>query len=380
MLVSLLKRKKWIGIATALSILSVLLLPTVAFAQSTGAHTGKSAGFYQQVNLVSNMPKEAPVTDPNLDNAWGLAAGPNTPWWVSDNDTGVSTLYTGQGQIVPLVVTVPTPAGSPASQASSPSGVVFNGTPGFVVSQNGVSGPSLFIFDTEDGTISGWNPQVNRTHAILTVDHSNGGQGAVYKGLAIATNDDGTFIFATNFRAGVVEEYNSKFQLVRSFTDPILARICPFFKQCFAPFGIQAIGNKLYVTFALQDAQKANDVAGRGLGIVDVFSTEGRFLDRLAVGGSLNAPWGLALAPANFGRFSNDLLVGNFGDGHINVFDPESGEHLGQLRTQNGKPLVISGLWALEFGTGGVSGATNQLFFTDGPDGHGLFGFIESHS
>lgn len=380
MLVSLLRRKRWIVIATGLSILSLLLLPAVAFAQSAGNHMGSSGGFYQQTNLVSNVPNEAPVTDPNLDNAWGLAAGPNTPWWVADNDTGVSTLYNGKGQVIPLVVTVPAPADSPASQASTPTGVVFNGTSGFVVSQNGVSGPGLFIFDTEDGTISGWNPQVNRTQAILTVDHSRGGQGAVYKGLAIATNDDGTFLFATNFRAGTIEEYDSTFHLVRSFTDPVLARVCPFFKQCFAPFGIQTIGDKLYVTFALQDAQKANDVAGRGLGIVDVFSTEGQLLRRLAVGGSLNAPWGLALAPANFGRFSNDLLVGNFGDGHINVFDPETGEHLGQLRSQNGRPIVIGGLWALEFGTGGVSGATNQLFFTDGPDGHGLFGFIESSS
>src|SRR5581483_8287486 len=226
MLIRLLKRKSWIALSAAiLSILSLMLLPTIAFAQSTTHQAARSGGFYQQTNLVSNVPNEAPVTDPNLDNAWGLAAGPSTPWWVSDNDTGVSTLYNGQGQIVPLVVTVPTPAGTPASQASAPTGVVFNGTSGFVVSQNGVSGASLFIFDTEDGTISGWNPQVNRTNAILTVDHSNGGNGAVYKGLAIATNNDGTFIFATNFRAGTVEEYNSNFQRVRSFTDPILARV-----------------------------------------------------------------------------------------------------------------------------------------------------------
>lgn len=372
-------KSRFLIVAAFLAALS-LLLPMTAFAQSAASSGMSSQGFYQQTNLVSNMAGEAPVIDPNLDNAWGLAAGPNTPWWVSDNDTGVSTLYSGQGQIVPLVVTVPTPMNSPANQASSPTGVVFNSTSGFVVSQNGVSGASLFIFDTEDGTISGWNPQVNRTQAILTVDRSKVGQGAVYKGLAMATNDDGTFLFATNFRFGDVEVFNSSFQHVGSFTDPLLAHICLLRNQCFAPFGIQAIGNRLYVTFALQDAQKANDVAGRGLGFVDVFSTEGRLLRRLALGGSLNAPWGLAMAPANFGRFSNDLLVGNFGDGHINVFDPMTGRHLGELRTSNGRPLVISGLWALEFGTGGVSGATNQLFFTDGPDGHGLLGFITSQN
>lgn len=385
MRIHLLSRKGWVLTAIALlAVLSLLVFPSMAFASahSTSANSGSTdmQGFYQQTNLISNVPGEAPVIDPNLDNAWGLAAGPTSPWWVADNDTGVSTLYNAQGQIVPLVVTVPTPPATPAGQASAPSGVVFNSTTGFVVSQNGVSGASVFIFDTEDGTISGWNPTVNRTNAVLTVDRSNVGPGAVYKGLAIATNDDGTFLFATNFRFRTIEEYDSNFHLVRSFTDPLLTHICVNFRQCFAPFGIQTIGNKLYVTFALQDAQQENDVAGRGLGFVDVFSTEGRLLRRLALGGHLNAPWGLALAPANFGRFSNDLLVGNFGDGHINVFDPNTGFRLGELRTSDGRPLVISGLWALEFGMGGANGAPNQLFFTDGPDGHGLFGFIQSMS
>lgn len=378
----LLSRKSRVLAAIAsLAVLSLLIFPPVAFASSHSTSSSPAPTFYQQTNLVSNVAGEAPVTDPNLDNAWGLAAGPTTAWWVGDNDTGFSTLYNAQGQIVPLVVTVPTPPSLPAGQPSAPTGVVFNSTTGFVVSQNGVSGASPFIFDTEDGTLSAWSPTVNRTNAILTVDRSTLGPGAVYKGLAIATNNDGTFIYATNFRFGTIEEYNSSFQLVRVFTDPLLAHICPFFHQCFAPFGIQTIGNDLYVTFALQDAQRADDVAGRGLGFVDVFSTNGYLLRRLALGGSLNAPWGLALAPANFGQFSNDLLVGNFGDGHINVFDPNTGRRLGQLRSSDGKPIVIPGLWALEFGMGGTAnGATNQLFFTDGPDGHGLFGSIQSLS
>lgn len=366
------------GIWTAIALftaLSLLILPTTVFAQSHSS----SQSFYTQTNLVSNMAGEAPVTDPNLDNAWGLVSGPTTPWWANDNDTGLSTLYNAQGQIVPLVVTVPTPASTPAGQASSPTGIVFNGTSGFVVSQNGVSGASLFIFDTEDGTISGWNPNVNGTNAILTVDRSKVGRGANYKGLAIATNSNGTFLFAANFRSGFVDEFDSNFQFVRSFSDPFLAGACLVARQCFAPFGIQTIGNQLFVTFALQDKQKQDDVAGRGLGFVDVFSTDGRFERRLVSHGDLNAPWGLALAPANFGKFSNDLLVGNFGNGRINAFNPKTGRDEGEVRTSNGKPLVIRGLWALEFGSGAAAnGATNQLFFTAGPDGHGLFGFLES--
>jgi uncharacterized protein (TIGR03118 family) len=301
---------------------------------------------------------------------------------VNDHDTGLSTLYNAQGQIVPLVVTVPTPLASPASRVSTPTGMVFNGTTGFVVSQNGVSGASLFIFDTEDGTISGWNPNVNRTNAILTVDRSQVGRGgANYKGLAIATNNNGTFLFAANFRSGFVDEFDSNFKFVRSFSDPFLVGACLVARQCFAPFGIQTIGNQLLVTFALQDQQKQNNVAGRGLGFVDVFSTDGRFERRLISRGDLNAPWGLALAPANFGRFSNDLLVGNFGNGRINAFNPKTGKDEGEVRTSDGKPLVINGLWALEFGNGAAAnGNTNQLFFTAGPHGHGLFGLIESQS
>jgi uncharacterized protein (TIGR03118 family) len=370
-------RRAWLfSVAALLAALSLLILPTVTFAQANA----NVKNIYQQTNLVSNKAGEAPVTDPNLDNAWGLAAGPTTPWWVNDNDTGLSTLYNAQGQIVPLVVTVPDPLNSPAGMTSSPSGIVFNGTSGFVVNENGTSGAALFIFDTEDGTISAWNPNVDLTHAILTVDRSKVGQGAVYKGLAIATDkNNNTDIFATNFRFGTIEEFNSNFQLIRSFTDPVLAHDCPLLHQCFAPFGIQTINNQLFVTFALQDKQKENDVAGHGLGFVDVFNTNGQLVRRLIAGDGLNAPWGLALAPANFGHFSNDLLVANFGDGHIHAFDPKTGVDLGQPLDSNGKPIVIPGLWALEFGNGAAAnGATNQLFFTDGPDGHGLFGFIES--
>jgi uncharacterized protein (TIGR03118 family) len=367
------------AISFLLAVLALLSVSSVAFAQSSsyGPQT-----FYQQTNLVSDLPNEATITDPNLVNAWGLSASATSAWWVSDNGTGLSTLYNGQGQIVPLVVSVPTPAAVSAEGISAPTGTVFNGTTGFVVSQNGVSGPSRFLFDTEDGTISGWNPTVAGKNAILAVDRSSVGAGAVYKGLAIATSTAGTFLYATNFRFGTIEMFDSNFQLVRSFTDPFLSHYCPRYNQCYAPFGIQTIGSQLYVTFALQDAAKHDDVAGFGHGFVDVFNTDGTLARRLIAGGVLNSPWGLALAPANFGQFSNDLLVGNFGNGHINVFNPTTGRFLGRLQSSHDHPIVIDGLWALAFGNGAAAGATNQLFFTAGPDSeaHGLFGSIQSQS
>jgi uncharacterized protein (TIGR03118 family) len=371
-------KKRLLTLAAAIALSLLLSLPSAAFASG---HS-QSGGFYQQTNLVSDQPNVAPVTDPNLVNPWGLSASATSPWWVSDNGPGLSTLYNGQGGIVSLVVTVPTPMQSPAGTTSTPTGTVFNGSTGFVVSQNGVSGPAAFLFDTEDGTISGWNPTVNRGSPIVTVDRSKVGKGAVYKGLAIATNANGTFLYATNFRSGKVEMFDANFQLVRSFTDPISAITCRFLRQCFAPFGIQTIGDQIYVTFALQDAQKAGDIAGFGHGFVDVFSTDGKFQRRLVTGGFLNSPWGLALAPANFGKFSNDLLVGNFGDGHINVYSPKTGAFLGQVQSSKGHAIVIDGLWAIAFGNGATSGPTNQLYFTSGTDGesHGLFGFIASVS
>jgi uncharacterized protein (TIGR03118 family) len=338
-------------------------------------------GFYQQTNLVSDIPGVAPVTDANLHNPWGLSDSPTSPWWVSDNNAGVSTLYNGDGAIIPLVVTIPLPGGAPGG---TPTGTVFNpvnstAPTDFVVSENGKSGPSLFLFSTEDGTISGWNPNVDGTHAIIAVDRSTVGQGAVYKGLAIGSRHQQEFIYATNFRSGTVEMFDGQFKLVRSFTDKKLASDCPFPGQCFSPFGIQAIGSKLYVTYALQRPGKHDNVAAAGLGFVDVFDTEGHLLRRLAAGGDLNAPWGLAIAPNDFGRFSHDLLVGNFGDGLINVFDVDSGAFRGQLRDEHGQRISINGLWALAFGNDHLAGKHNELFFSAGlnAEANGLFGKIQ---
>ena len=321
---------------------------------------------YSQTNLVSDIPGMAAVTDPHLKNPWGISFSPGSPFWVSDNGTGVSTLYQPNGAQVPLVVTIPPPEGSDAP--STPTGTVFNGTDDFVVSGNGSSGPAIFIFVTEDGTISGWNPNVDPTHAVRVVDNSR--LSAVYKGLTSAKTSRGSFLYATNFRDGVVEMYNSRFQLVKTFTDTGVP-------PGYAPFNIRNINGSLYVTFALQKENKKDDLAGPHHGFVDVFDTSGNKLRRLISGGVLNSPWGLALAPANFGRFSNDLLVGNFGDGRISAFNPMTGAFLGQLLNRNGAVLSIDGLWMITFGNSTTP--SNALFFSAGINGEadGLFGRLE---
>ncbi len=365
-------RPRLLAVVITIATLLLLLVPVAAYAQATTAN-----GFYQQENLVSDLPNIAQVQDTNLVNPWGLSHGPTTPWWVSDNGKGVSTLYDGNGTPVnplspgspPLVVTIPPPAGG---TTAAPTGNVFNGTSGFVVTEGLLSGPSRFIFATEDGTISGWNPTVDQTHAILAVDNS--ASEAIYKGLAIGSNGSGTFIYATNFHAGTIDVFNSNFApatLSGFFTDPKIP-------IGYAPFGIQNISGKLYVTYALQDENKEDDVAGPAHGFVDVFDTSGNLLQRLILHGRLNSPWGLALAPADFGLFSNALLVGNFGNGRINAYDLNTGEFLGQLRDQSNAPITIDGLWALGFGNDAAAGKHNELFFTAGlnDEADGLFGKI----
>lgn len=349
---------------------SVAVLITLVLLALPGAAFAHADGFYQQTNLVSDLPG-AQFTDGQLVNPWGLVASSTSPWWISDNGTGLSTLYNGQGVKIPLAVTIPVPAGSPAGSTAAPTGTVFSSS-GFNVSENGITAPSRFIFSTEDGTISSWSPTVDPTNAILEVDRSKVGAGAVYKGLTLGSNAAGTFLFATNFRSGAVEVFDSNFNYVSSFTDPTLPK-------GYAPFGIQNIGGNLYVTFALQNAAKHDDVAGQGHGFVDLFNTSGHLLRRIASRHDLNSPWGLAQAPANFGKFSNDLLVGNFGDGLIHAFNPLTGEERGVLKGAKGAPIQISGLWALQFGNGAAAGATNELFFTAGIDGeaHGLFGDLQ---
>ena len=321
--------------------------------------------FYEQHNLVSDGAVPADLVDAALVNAWGLVASATSPWWVADNGTDSSTLYNGStGAKLSLRVSVP----------SAPTGVVFNGGTGFVVTSGSTSGAARFIFATEEGTILGWSPSVAPTQAVVAVDNSAGG--AVYKGLAIASTAAGDRLYATNFHAGTVDVFDAAFHpVLGGFTDAALP-------PGYAPFGIRHLGGTIYVTYALQDADKHDDVAGVGHGFVDAFDTEGNLLRRVASTGRLNSPWGLAVAPADFGTFSGDLLVGNFGDGHINAFDPGhfrgDGElrPRGQLHAADGPPITIDGLWAIAFGNGAAAGPTNALFFTAGPFGeaHGLFG------
>jgi len=337
---------------------------------------------YDVTNLVSDIPGLARFTDPNLVNPWGLSNNGTGPWWVSDNGKGLSTLYDGSGTPQPLVVTIPPPVGG--SPPSAPTGNAFNtahasNPTAFVVTSGTQSGPSLFLFATEDGTLSGWNPQVNATNAILAVDRSS--TGAVYKGLAMGLDLTGApVLYATNFNAGVVELFNASFGLVRTFTDPGLVANCPLPGQCFAPFGIARIGNFVYVTYALQKPGKHDDQAGLGNGFVSVFDASGNFVRRLVSNGVLNSPWGLTVAPhSGFGcRFAGALLVGNFGDGLIHAYDRTTGTLLGTLEGAFGQPLMIEGLWAIEFGNGGQAGPTSTLFFTAGINGEadGLFGAI----
>jgi uncharacterized protein (TIGR03118 family) len=330
---------------------------------------------FTQTNLVSDGFVTAPTIDPNLINPWGVSFSSTSPFWVSDNGAGVATIYNGDGTpAAPAghhVVTIATVPG--ATEPAAPTGQVFNSSgSGFDISSGGTTAPSVFIFATEDGTISGWNPAVNGGNSsVLAVDNSQEGLGAVYKGLALGQTSDGPRLFAADFRNAKVDIFDQNFQQIGSFTDHKLP-------DGFAPFNVQVLDDKLFVTFALQDADKHDDVAGRGNGFVDEFSLNGKFLDRVASGGPLDSPWGLAIAPSGFGDVANDLLVGNFGDGTINVFDPKSDHFLGKLLGADGNPIVIGDLWALVPGNNSPTADPNAIYFTAGvqQEAHGLFGTL----
>jgi uncharacterized protein (TIGR03118 family) len=357
------QRSSRIAIALMLAVFSLTMVTLPAQATSIT---------FKQVNLVSDIPGLALSTDSDLVNPWGISHSATSPFWVSDNGKGVSTLYNGAGAKQALVVTIPPPAGSPPGTTAKPTGQVFNGTADFAVTNGTTSAPSRFIFATEDGTISGWNPTVDPTHAILAADNS--ASEAIYKGLAIGANASGNFLYAANFHGGTIDVFDMNFQQVQlagSFSDPNIHR-------GFAPFNIQNLGGKLYVTYAKQDADGEDDVSGPGNGYVDIFDTNGNLLQRLASRGRLNSPWGLAFAPPSFGAFAGDLLVGNFGDGRINVVDPVSGEFLDQLRDANNRPITIDGLWGLLVGNGGNGGDVDKVYFTAGlnDEANGLFGSL----
>jgi uncharacterized protein (TIGR03118 family) len=347
--------------AASTLVVSALLLLAVSVSPQGGAPAvtilSPSKQSPVQTNLVSDIPGLAVTTDPNLINPWGISNSPTSPYWISDQGTGKSTLYTGAGTPNAAVVTIPA-IGIP----SGPTGTVFNSTTGFLVNSTAAN----FIFATLDGTIAAGTGTATRvTEATLS--------GAVFTGLALANNGSANYLYAADFvSGGTIQIFDSLFHsttLAASFVDPSLP-------VGYAPYNIQLLNGSLYVAFAQVGVRGA--ATGPGLGYIDVFDTNGNFIQRLVSGGALNAPWGMAIAPAGFLNFANDLLVGNFGNGQINVFNPTSGTLLGTIDDPEGNPLVNPGLWAIEFGNGNAGSSPTILYFTAGINGEadGLFGAI----
>jgi len=360
----------------------------------------------QQVNGVPTLTDGngivhvAKFFDPNLVNPWGVGESAASPFWVSDNGSGKSTLYNTAGIPQPLIVSIPAPD-DPQGSGGAPTGLVFNlaqADGAFKIKGVNAAGsptmaPAVFLFAAEDGTILGWNSGVNPAgfaagtagrHARIAVNHSaipDVANHAVYKGLAIARDSSGAaFLYATNFRSGKVEVYDGSFAPAPTF--PADAFTDPKLPRGYAPFNVVPVNvnnfTELFVTYAVQDADKEDDVAGQSHGIVDTFDTSGHLLARFAQHGQLNSPWGVTRAPDSFGEFGGALLIGNFGNGHINAFDPVTGEFLGKVRNPHGQAIVIEGLWTILFGNGGNGGDPKTLYFTAGPndEADGLFGSL----
>lgn len=349
------------------------------FSPGTGTGTGMgtvTGMSYAATNLVSDLSAAGNLYgtssgDSRLLNAWGVAFNPTAFVWVANNGSSTSTLYDGNGVPQSLIVSIP----PGASGNAMPTGIVFNGHQDFMVTANGMSGASAFIFAGQAGTVSGWSPGVDMTHAVTVFDGGPGG--TIYTGLAIATQGGSDFLYAADFRHATVDMFDSNFtkaNVAGNFIDSAKP-------AGYAPFGIQAIGGLIYVSYAVQDTQSRNPVAGAGLGALDAFDTSGRLVTRLvAPGGALNAPWGMAMAPANFGPFSNALLVANTGDGKINAYNPTTGAFMGTLSTSGGNAIIIDGLRGIAFGNGINNQPTNTLFFAAGPSGgtHGVYGRIDN--
>jgi uncharacterized protein (TIGR03118 family) len=347
-----------------------LLAPTFTFAQH-----------YIQTNLVSDggvQGANPAQIDANLKNPWGLTRSGGSPWWVSDNNAGVSTLYNGAGVAQALIVKIPGPVGSPSDFVSAPTGVVNNGSPTdflFVPAAGGAQTSAHFIFCTEDGTIAAW---ASGTVATLVVDNSKkptAREGAVYKGCTSGDVGGQHFFYLANFRSGHVEVYDTNFNRARFSEERFDDDQIP---PGFAPFNVQNIGGSIFVTYAKQDAAKHDDVAGEGLGFVDIYSPAGKLEARLQHGPWLNAPWGVVWAPRDFGEFSNRVLVGNFGSGWIAAYNGFDGKFIGFMKNPDDSRTFIDGLWSLTFGNSASAGPYNSLFFTAGPNDEqdGLFGTL----
>lgn len=323
-------------------------------------------------NLVSDIPDLADYADPNLKGAWGISESSGSPFWIADAGSGFSTLYTTTGSPVSLVVTIP--PSKAGGTTGVPTGTVYNETTGFALA---AGKPASFLFATLDGTISGWNSSVDASSGKVMVDNS--GTGAEYTGLAMATNNGSAYLYAANFHTGKIDVFDSNFNPVvdfAGFSDELLP-------NNYAPFNVRTLNGNLYVAFAQQNFSASFSNSGPGLGAVDVFSPNGLLIQRVTKGGTLNAPWGLAMGPAGFGDYAGDLLVGNFGDGTINVFNPTTGAFISQLNDVLGSPITVPNLWALQAGNGGKGGESAAVYFTagiPGPDNgnHGLFGRLHA--
>jgi uncharacterized protein (TIGR03118 family) len=361
------------GVGAGVVTVSLALAAPAVGASDGRRHDGRRHDDgYRQTNLISDQPGVAKMQDPNLVNPWGIASGVTmngpTPFWVSENHNDNTSIFAGAVHGSPITQPRP-PVSIPGG---APTGQVFNGTGKFKVTANGKSDTALFIFASESGMITGWSPNVDPNNAVVGASTPD----AVYKGIALVRTDDGPRLLATNFHAGTVDVFDSNFKPVTGknmFVDHNLP-------ANYAPFNVAVIGRRVFVTYALQKLpDKMDDQSGPGNGFIDVYTTEGRFLDRFASHGALNSPWGLVLAPESFGRFGGALLVGNFGDGRINAFDRD-GDFLGTLRDEHHKPITIDGLWGLRFGNGTFS-TPGTLVFTAGPDeeSHGLLGTLSAN-
>lgn len=340
---------------------SCLFILTAGVALSTSIHAW--AVPFKQTNLVSSnlAAHPAPIGDPDVKNAWGMSFGPATPFWVSGNGSGKSLIYSVDPTTqVPtresLQVTIPGDGSVTGQVFNSHTATSFNGNP--------------FLFVSEDGTVSGWRPALGNTaEAIAPASAAN-----VYKGAAIGSVGGNDYMYAANFRGGTIDVHKGTGgapSLTGSFSDPTLP-------SGYAPFNVQNLNGLLYVAYAQQDADKKDEVAGPGTGFVDKFSLNGEFIGRVASGGTLDAPWGMAIAPSSFGTLAGDLLVGNFGDGHINVYDATTNAFLGQVTDASNNPLAVDGLWAISPGNDGSAGSSHLLYFTAGPDSeaNGVFGVL----
>lgn len=341
---------------SGISVIGIAFIFT-ACSDSTGSSSKKK---YVQTDLVADVAGlGASTLDPNLVNPWGLAFGPTGILWVANNHTGTSTLYDADGTVHTTVVTIPTSGGGPGG---APTGIIYNATSDFIIPG---AGAALFIFVGEDGVVSAWNATTG--NARVVADRS--ANDAVYKGVTIASNGGTNFLYATNFKKNLIDVFDGTFHFTTSFTDPNIP-------AGYAPFGIQNINGKLYVTFAKQHPpDNEDDEAGVGNGYVDVFNADGTLSMRFASNGTLNAPWGVALAPAGFGDFGGDILIGNFGDGLIGAYNPANGHFDGLLQTPNNGSVTIDGLWGLTFGP--TAGSTTLYFAAgSGDEIHGLLGTL----